>query len=362
MCVFDVHGLADHSPCGADECLIGNYDYELPRQQIAQYPTETRDGSRMLVLGRETGAVTDRNFRDIVEYVRPEDVLVLNNTKVFPARLVGEREPGGGKAELFLVRPSGDGVWDALARPGRKLKKGARIRFGNELRAEILDVLDDGKRRVGFEGEGQINDLVERAGRMPLPPYIQREQPDPVDRERYQTVYAREKGAVAAPTAGLHFTPDILNQLRSQGTAIAEVTLHVGYGTFEPVRGDDLRNHSVAPEWIDIPEAAAEAVSTAKEHGGRVISVGTTSTRTLESAADKQGRVQPFTGETNLTIKPGYEFRVVDGLLTNFHLPQSSLLVLVSAFAGRENVLAAYQHAVEEGYRFYSYGDCTLIA
>ena len=344
-----------------DDTRTGSYDYHLPESQIAQHPAKKRDQSRMLVLDRETGAFTDRIFRDIVEYIRPEDVLVLNNTKVFPARLVGEREPGGGKAELFLVRPAGDGVWDALARPGRKLRKGARVRFGNELRAEVLDVLDDGKRRVRFDGEGQIDDLIERAGRMPLPPYIRRDEPDPADRERYQTVYAREKGAVAAPTAGLHFTPDILNQLRGQGTTIAEVTLHVGYGTFEPVRVDDLRNHAVASEWIDMPKAAAEAINAARERGGRVIAVGTTSTRTLESAADKQGRVQPFSGETSLTIRPGYQFRVVDALLTNFHLPKSSLLVLVSAFAGRENVLTAYQHAVEEGYRFYSYGDCMLI-
>ncbi|MCH7975807.1 MAG: tRNA preQ1(34) S-adenosylmethionine ribosyltransferase-isomerase QueA [Bacteroidetes bacterium] len=344
-----------------DDTRIGSYDYHLPESQIAQHPTEKRDESRMLVLDRDSGAVKDRIFRDIVEYIRPEDVLVLNNTKVFPARLVGEREPGGGKAELFLVRPAGDGVWDALARPGSKLRKGARVRFGDELRAEVLEVLDDGRRRVRFEGEGRIDALIERAGRMPLPPYIRRDEPDPADRERYQTVYAREKGAVAAPTAGLHFTPDILNQLRGQSTTIAEVTLHVGYGTFEPVRVDDLRNHTVASEWIDVPEAAAEAINAARERGGRVIAVGTTSTRTLESAADKQGRVQPFSGETNLTITPGYQFRVVDALLTNFHLPRSSLLVLVSAFAGRENVLTAYQHAVEEGYRFYSYGDCMLI-
>ena len=344
-----------------DDIRIGSYDYHLPVSQIAQHPAGKRDSSRMLVLDRKTGAVTDRIFRDIVEYIRPEDVLVLNNTKVFPARLVGEREPGGGKAELFLVRPAGDGVWDALARPGRKLRKGARVRFGKELRAEVLDVLADGKRRVRFEGEGSIDDLIDRAGRMPLPPYIRRDEPDPEDRERYQTVYAREKGAVAAPTAGLHFTPGILNQLRGRGTTIAEVTLHVGYGTFEPVRVDDLRNHTVASEWINVPEAAAEAVNAAKERGGRVIAVGTTPTRTLESAVDEQGRIQPLKGETSLTITPGYPFRVVDGLLTNFHLPKSSLLVLVSAFAGRENVLAAYQHAVESRYRFYSYGDCMVI-
>lgn len=337
------------------------YNFQLRQSQIAQHPAEKRDESRMLVLDKKSGAITDRIFRDITQYIHAEDVLVLNNTKVFPARLVGEREPGGGKAELFLVSPACDGLWDALARPGRKLRAGARIRFGEGLRAEVLDVLDDGKRRVRFEGSGQIDALIERVGQMPLPPYIHREDADPADRERYQTVYAREKGAVAAPTAGLHFTPDILDQLRSHGTSIAEVTLHVGYGTFEPVRADDLRRHAVAPEWINISEVAAQTINAARLRGGRVIVVGTTSARTLESAADESGTVHPFSGKTSLTIKPGYRFKAVAGLLTNFHLPKSSLLVLVSVFAGREKVIRAYQHAVEEGYRFYSYGDCMLI-
>lgn len=309
---------------------------------------------------RDSGKVTDHVFRAIVDLVKPEDVLVLNNTKVFPARLVGQR-PTGGKAELFLVRPAGDGVWDVLARPGRKLKTGARINFGELLQAEVLDVLPDGKRRVSFFGDGNVDELIERVGRMPLPPYIAREEPNPTDKERYQTVYAREKGAVAAPTAGLHFTPAILQQLRDSGTQITEVTLHVGYGTFEPVKTEDLRSHSVAAEWIHVSQKAATTVNEAKKRGGRVIAVGTTSTRTLESAASEDGMVQPFSGETGLTITPGYEFKVVDGLLTNFHLPKSSLLVLTSVFGGRANVLSAYQHAVESGYRFYSYGDCMLI-
>ncbi len=340
---------------------LASYDFYLPESQIAQHPAEKRDESRMLVMDTETGVLSDRIFRDITDYIGPEDALVLNNTRVFPACLVGKREPGGGKAELCLVRPVGDGVWDALARPGRKLRTGARIRFGDELHAEILDVLDDGKRRVRFEGDGSIDALVERAGRMPLPPYIRRDEPDPEDRERYQTVYAREKGAVAAPTAGLHFTHDILEQLRSQGTAVVELTLHVGYGTFEPVRVGDLRNHAVASEWIHVSSEAAVSINSARARGGRVIAVGTTSTRTLESVANHAGLVQPFSGETKLTITPGYRFKAVDGLLTNFHLPQSSLLVLVSVFAGRERVLAAYKYAVENRYRFYSYGDCMLI-
>lgn len=337
------------------------YDFDLPESQVAQHPTAERDESRMLVIDRVSGDVSDCVFRQIVDFIRPEDVLVLNNTKVFPARLVGKREPGGGKAELFLVRPAGRGEWDALAKPGRKLKEGARIRFGDDLKAEVVDVLADGKRRIRFTGNGVIDDLVDGAGRMPLPPYIRRDGPDPEDRERYQTVYARKRGAVAAPTAGLHFTQQIISHLRDQGSAIAEVTLHVGYGTFEPIRVDDLRNHSVSSEWIDVSSKAAATINAARKGGGRVIAVGTTSTRTLESVADEDGLIHPFSGDTNLTITPGYKFKVVNALLTNFHLPKSSLLVLVGAFAGRKNVLAAYRHAVEKEYRFYSYGDCVLI-
>ncbi|MDX1440268.1 MAG: tRNA preQ1(34) S-adenosylmethionine ribosyltransferase-isomerase QueA, partial [Rubricoccaceae bacterium] len=277
-----------------------------------------------------------------------------------PARLIGRRSTGG-RVELFLTTPSSDGTWYALAKPGRKLKEGTKVSFGAELRAEIVEVTEGGLRRVCFEGKGNIDDLIEHAGHVPLPPYIRRQRPHEDDRERYQTVYARQKGAVAAPTAGLHFTQDVLEQLENQGTTIVEVTLHVGYGTFEPVRTTDLSKHQVASEWADVSELAAKAINHAKEKGGRVVAVGTTTTRTLEATADDQGRVVPFRGEVNLTITPGHPFRVVDVLLTNFHLPRSSLLVLVGSFAGREFVLEAYAHAVREGYRFYSYGDCMLI-
>ncbi|NNF56672.1 MAG: tRNA preQ1(34) S-adenosylmethionine ribosyltransferase-isomerase QueA [Rhodothermaceae bacterium] len=340
---------------------LAAYDFALPDEQIAQQPADRRDASRMLVLGRETGALEDRTFADLPTLVRPEDVVVLNNTKVFPARLVGTREPGGGGAEMFLVTPAGDGCWDVLAKPGRKLREGARLRFGDALRAEVVAVLPDGKRRVRFEADGSLEEAFERVGQMPLPPYIHREEPNSQDRERYQTVYARHRGAVAAPTAGLHFTPTVLDQLRAQGTILAEVTLHVGYGTFEPVRVDDLRTHAVAPEWIEVTPETAAAINAARARGGRVVAVGTTTTRTLESAADEHGQVHAFSGETALTITPGHRFRAVDALLTNFHLPQSSLLVLVSTFADRETVLAAYAHAVASGYRFYSYGDCMLV-
>ena len=352
-----------------DDLRLDAYDYDLPEALIAQHPAERRDHARMLVLDRATGAVEDRHFYDLPGYVRPEDVVVLNDTRVFPARLVGRREPGGGRAELFLVAPAGGGAasgeWFALARPGRRLREGARVRFDAGLAAEVVAALADGKRRVRFTSEGPLDAALERVGRMPLPPYIRRDAPDARDRERYQTVYARQRGAVAAPTAGLHFTPEVLGALRAQGTGVAFVTLHVGYGTFEPVReeaGRDLRAHAVAAELVEVTAAAAETINAARRRGGRVLAVGTTTTRALESAAGADGVVGPFRGETALTVTPGYRFRAVDALLTNFHLPRSSLLVLVSAFAGRERVLAAYRHAVEEGYRFYSYGDCMLIA
>lgn len=339
---------------------LDSYSFDLPESLIAQHPTDQRDESRMLVLDRQSGEIGDHVFKEIRKLIRPEDVLVINNTKVFPARLVGKRTSGGG-AEMFLVRRVRDNVWDVLAKPGRKLKEGTEVIFGDYLSAVVERILPDGKRRVQFEGEGQVDTLIEAAGRIPLPPYIQRDEPYAEDRERYQTVYAKAKGAVAAPTAGLHFTPAILDVLKHQGTTIGEVTLHVGYGTFEPVRTDHLCTHSVAPEWIDVSEEAAKQINQAKKGGGRVIAVGTTTTRTLESVVDERGYVVPFNGETNLTIKPGYQFRAVDGLLTNFHLPKSSLLILVGAFAGREAILSAYEHAVEAGYRFYSYGDCMLL-
>ncbi len=363
ICLLPLHPFHPPIPSAPDHRLDA-YDFELPEAQIAQAPAEPRDAARMLVLDRDSGAWEDRVFRDLPAFLNPGDVLVLNDTRVFPARLVGERELGGGRAELLLVREVKPGGWEALARPGRKLRPGARLRFGHGLRAEVEEVLPNGRRtvRLSVEGGGDLWPAIEAAGEPPLPPYIRRpEGASAEDRERYQTVYARERGAVAAPTAGLHFTPEVLEAARARGVAVATVTLHVGYGTFEPVRVDDLRAHRVAPERIAIPEATAVAVAEARARGGRVVAVGTTATRALESAADAEGRLAPGPALADLTITPGYRFRVVDALLTNFHLPRSSLLVLVSVFAGRERVLAAYRHAVDAEYRFYSYGDCMLI-
>jgi S-adenosylmethionine:tRNA ribosyltransferase-isomerase len=350
---------------------ISEFDYELPEELIAQHPLERRDASRMLVVSRTKASWRDGSFAEFASELGEGDTVVVNNTRVFPARLVGRREPSGGRVELLLVRRRedfGDGVWEVLARPARRLDAGARVEFGEgRLRARILSTNEDGTGRVArFESEGNFDALLEELGRMPLPPYIKREGDDLTsraeDRERYQTVYAAAPGAIAAPTAGLHFTPLIFDELRARGVRLAEVTLHVGYGTFAPVRADDLSEHRVAAESFEIGEAAAEEITRTRERGGRIVAVGTTTVRALESAADEADRIRAGRGETGLTIMPGYEFRIVDALLTNFHLPRSSLLVLVSAFAGRELVLAAYRHAVASRYRFYSYGDCMLIA
>ena len=345
---------------------LSDYDFELPAEQIAQRPAATRGGSRMLVLDRATGAIEDRHFRDRPDYVRAGDALVLNDTRVVPARLVGRR-PTGGAAEIFLVDRQADGTWSALARPGRKLKTGAEVLFSDGLSARIEGVdAQSGRRHVRLLQNGeplgaQAEDAaVERVGRMPLPHYVDRDA-DAADRERYQTVYADKRGAIAAPTAGLHFTPETLDAVRARGAAVARVTLHVGYGTFEPVRVDNLREHRVAAETDEVSPGTARALDAARAGGGRVLAVGTTSTRALEAAADADGRFHAVAGPTDLTVVPGYRFRAVDGLLTNFHLPRSSLLVLTATFGGRDAVLAAYRHAVRTGYRFYSYGDCMLI-
>ena len=349
---------------------ISDFDYELPEELIAQRPLERRDASRMLVVGRAGRDWRDASFAEFPSELREGDTVVVNNTRVFPARLVGRREPTGGRVELLLVRRRedlGGETWEALARPARRLDAGARVSFGEgRLAAEVLSATEDGARRVvRFAADGDFGALLEELGRMPLPPYIRRESDDLAardeDRERYQTVYAAAPGAIAAPTAGLHFTPRVFDELRARGVRTAEVTLHVGYGTFAPVRAEDLGQHSVAAEHFEISGAAAEEVNATRGRGGRVVAVGTTTVRALESAADPRGRVRPGRGETGLTITPGYAFRATDALLTNFHLPRSSLLVLVSAFAGRELVLAAYRHAVAAGYRFYSFGDCMLI-
>ena len=342
---------------------ISDFDYQLPEELIAQHPPARRDAARMLILDRASSGWHDSQFAELPSFVRAGDVVVLNNTRVFPARLAGTREPSGGRVELFLLNERAPLVWEALARPARRLQQGARVRFGaGRLRAEVLKVLDDGRRLLRFDADESFETLVEELGQTPLPPYIKREREDfQADRERYQTVYARERGAIAAPTAGLHFTPQVLEELRARGAQVAEVTLHVGYGTFEPVRALDLKEHTVRPERSSITEKTAGIINQARAGGGRILAIGTTTTRALESAVSEEGRVQAGARLAQLTITPGYRFRVVDALLTNFHLPRSSLLVLVSSFAGRDLVLAAYRHAVAANYRFYSYGDCMLI-
>ena len=343
------------------------YDFDLPDALVAQRPADRRDGSRMLVVDRAAGTFEDRRFADLPALVRPGDAVVLNNTRVVPARLVGRR-PTGGRAELFLVRRGEGGVWEALARPGRRLRAGGRVLFDGGIEAEIVGVdAETGRRHVRFTRDGApFSDAdaeaaaLDAVGRLPLPQYVDREA-DADDRERYQTVYASARGAVAAPTAGLHFTPVLLDRLREGGAAVHELTLHVGYGTFEPVKVDDLGEHRVAAEDVEVPAATAEALNVARASGGRVVAVGTTTTRALESAVGADGTFGPLAGPTDLTVTPSYRFRAVDALLTNFHLPRSSLLVLTATFGGRDLVLGAYRHAVASGYRFYSYGDCMLI-
>ncbi|HEX8922751.1 MAG TPA: tRNA preQ1(34) S-adenosylmethionine ribosyltransferase-isomerase QueA [Pyrinomonadaceae bacterium] len=343
--------------------LLSDFDYELPEELIAQHPLAERDAARMLLLDRERRDWADSRFAEIPSYLRAGDVLVVNNTRVFPARLVGRREPTGGRVELFLVREIEPMVWETLARPARRLQQDAHVSFGDgSLRARVIELLEDGRRIVRFESDMPLEAALERLGQTPLPPYIKREANSlDEDRERYQTVYARARGAIAAPTAGLHFTPRVMEELRALGASVVEITLHVGYGTFEPVRVEDLSEHAVTPEQYEITDEAARIINDARSSRRRIISIGTTTTRALESAVDEEGRVRAGTRMAQLTITPGYKFRVIDALLTNFHLPRSSLLVLVAAFAGHDLTLSAYAHAVRSRYRFYSYGDCMLI-
>lgn len=343
--------------------FLDDYSFELSESLIAQSPAGQRDASRLLVLDRSTGTIAHRQFTDLPEYLTPEDLLVVNDTRVIPARLRGQRIPGGGHAELFLVEERQDNLWEVLARPGRRLKVGTRISLGdNRMIATVVDVFDNGKRLIRFDSETPFWETLDQLGEAPLPPYIRRpEGPESTDNERYQTVYAAHRGAVAAPTAGLHFTPDLIRQLQESGVRMAHVTLHVGYGTFEPVRVSDLSQHEVAPERFSIPQETVDAIAETRRRGGRVIAVGTTTTRTLENAALDGGLVKAGSGLTSLTVRPGYNFRVVDSLITNFHLPQSSLLVLVATFGGYAPIMKAYQEAIKQGYRFYSYGDAMLI-
>ncbi|MBA2341336.1 MAG: tRNA preQ1(34) S-adenosylmethionine ribosyltransferase-isomerase QueA [Pyrinomonadaceae bacterium] len=345
---------------------ISDFDFNLPEDLIAQHGLAERDRARMLVVKRASGDWRDSNFSELPCYLEAGDAVVVNNTRVFPARLKGMREASGGHVEFLLLREVMTDVWEALARPGRRLKQGDAVVFGEgRLRAEVVEVLPDGKRRVHFHHQENFNALLDELGETPLPPYIKRDERSASnDRERYQTLFARERGSIAAPTAGLHWTPRVRAELAAREVELIEITLHVGYGTFEPVRVEDLREHRVAAERFEISTEAAEAINRTRERGKRIVAVGTTTARALESAADEAGRVAATEGgvrETDLTITPGYEFRVADALLTNFHLPRSSLLFLVAAFGGREKILAAYRHAVEARYRFYSYGDCMLI-
>jgi S-adenosylmethionine:tRNA ribosyltransferase-isomerase len=338
------------------------FDYDLPPSRIAQEPADPRDSSRLLVLDRARHAWEDRVFAHLPGLLRAGDCLVLNTTRVIPARLLGALEDGGRPVELLLLRAVGPAEWEALARPGRRCRSGARIALaGGEAQATVLEEKGEGVRVVSL-APGPVAELLERHGLPPLPPYIERyDAPKPEDRERYQTVYAREDGSVAAPTAGLHFTPALLARIERMGVEVHRLTLHVGAGTFRPLRAARVEAHRMEPEAVLIPAATADAVNRAKAERRRVVAVGTTTTRALEWGADAAGRVRPVAGSTDLFICPGHRFTVVDALITNFHLPRSTLLLLVAAFAGREPVLAAYRHAVAAGYRFYSYGDAMLI-
>ena len=336
-----------------------DFYYDLPQELIAQTPLDRRDGSRLMVLDKTTGATRHLHFYDLPSLLRPGDCLVLNDSRVLPARLLGRREPTGGAAEVLLLADRGDKVWECLVRPGKKLREGARISFGDGLlTAEVAKVCEGGNRLIRFQYDGIFLELLERLGRMPLPPYIKAELQDP---ERYQTVYSREVGSAAAPTAGLHFTQELLRQVRDMGVELAYVTLHVGLGTFRPVQEAEITDHEMHAEFCTISQTAADAINRTKTQGGRVICVGTTSCRTIESWTAEDGTLRASSGWTSIYIYPGYRFKVLDGLITNFHLPESTLIMLVSALAGREHVLAAYQEAVREGYRFFSFGDAMFI-
>ena len=336
-----------------------DFFYDLPEELIAQDPLEDRTASRLLVLNRETGDIEHKIFSDVVDYLNEGDCRVINNTRVIPARLIGEKEGTGGKVEVLLLKRRANDVWETLVKPGKKLRPGARVTFGDgRLKAEILEIAEEGNRLVRFYYEGIFEEILDSLGEMPLPPYITHKLED---KEMYQTVYAKYDGSAAAPTAGLHFTKELLSKIEEKGIKIASITLHVGLGTFRPVKVDDVNNHHMHTEWYEVNAEAADIINETKRNGGRVICVGTTSCRTIESVADENGYMKAKTGETDIFIYPGYKFKVMDGLITNFHLPESTLVMLVSAFAGKENVLAAYETAVKERYRFFSFGDAMIL-
>ncbi len=338
---------------------VKDFDYDLPEELIAQDPLEDRSSSRLMVLDKKTGEVSHHIFKEIIKYLRPGDCLVLNNTKVIPARLYGVKEGTMAKIEILLLKRKQNDVWETLVKPGKKAKPGTKIIFGDGiLTGEVIDVVDDGNRLIQFSYDGIFEEILDKLGQMPLPPYITHQLKD---KNRYQTVYAKYDGSAAAPTAGLHFTKELLNEVKEKGVDIAEVTLHVGLGTFRPVKVDNVLDHHMHSEFYMVSQKAADKINNAKKNGGRIISVGTTSTRTLESAADENGMLHECSGWTDIFIYPGYKFKVIDCLITNFHLPQSTLVMLVSALAGREHILSAYKKAVEEKYRFFSFGDAMFI-
>lgn len=337
-----------------------DFYFDLPQELIAQDPLEDRSSSRLLCLDKNTGKTTHKIFRDVITFLKPGDCLVLNNTKVIPARLLGEREGTGAHVEVLLLKRKEKDVWETLVRPGKKCKPGTRLVFGNGLlRAEVLDTVEEGNRLIQFSYEGIFEEVLDQLGEMPLPPYITHKLQD---KNRYQTVYAKYDGSAAAPTAGLHFTRELLAAIEAKQVHIAYVTLHVGLGTFRPVKEEDILDHHMHSEYYEITPETADLINATKKNGGRIICVGTTSTRTVESAANEQGVVQAGSGNTEIFIYPGYRFKVLDGLITNFHLPESTLVMLVSALAGREHVLDAYREAVELKYRFFSFGDAMFIA
>lgn len=336
-----------------------DFDYNLPEELIAQDPLLDRASSRLLVLDKETGERNHTDFHHIINYLHEGDCLVINDTKVIPARLIGEREATGGKVEVLLLKRKENNVWETLVKPGKKARPGMRLSFGNGLlKAEVMDVVEEGNRLIQFEFDGIFEEILDKLGQMPLPPYITHELQD---KNRYQTVYAKYEGSAAAPTAGLHFTQELLAAIKEKGVKIAHVTLHVGLGTFRPVKVDDVTNHHMHTEYYRVTQEAANLINETKKNGGRVICVGTTSCRTIESAANDDGMVEAKDGDTSIFIYPGYQFKALDCLITNFHLPESTLLMLVSALAGKENIMAAYKEAVEMKYRFFSFGDAMFI-
>ena len=337
-----------------------DFYYDLPQELIAQTPLDKRDTSRLMTLDRVTGETEHHHFYELPDFLNPGDCLILNDSRVLPARLLGQRLPGGGACEVLLLIDRGDKTWECLVRPGRKMRTGAKLSFGNgELTAEVVGELEGGNRLVRFDYEGIFLEVLEHLGKMPLPPYIKEELQD---QERYQTVYSKVLGSAAAPTAGLHFTPELLEKIAAKGVRIGYVTLHVGLGTFRPVKEEEITDHEMHSEYCVISQETAELINRTKASGGRCICVGTTSCRTLESWAAEDGHMEPKAGWTDIYIYPGYKFKVMDGLVTNFHLPESTLIMLVSAFAGREHVLAAYQEAVKEKYRFFSFGDAMFLS